>query len=278
MMAVRAVSSRKPGERRGFALLIVLWTLVLLALLVAHLTATGRSETKIASNYAANAQAEAQADGAVFEATFHIINGEWAADGSTQTLDLAHGRATVTLLSESGKINPNIASTDLLSSLLRVLGVDAGHASALASAIADWREPGDQPRPDGAKAPQYNAAGLDYGPPDAPFESLDEIGRVLGMTPQLAAALRPHLTLYSYSDPDPSAADPVVLQALKQMPGQVGGQPAGLPAGLNGGLQTVAIIAEDHSDRGGIFTRRAILRIGPAFERGFQVLAWGGPG
>jgi len=275
MILFRAISSRKPGERRGFALLIVLWTLVLVALLVAHLTATGRSEMRIASNYAANAQAEAEADGVVFESALHIMNGDWVADGSTHELDLAHGKAAITLYSEAGKVNPNVASTDLLASLLRACGVEAPRANALAAAIADWREPGDQPRPDGAKGPQYQAAGLDYGPPDAPFESLDEIGRVLGMTPQIFTALRPHLTLYQYADPDPSLADPVVLLALKQMPG--GASIQTLPVGLAGGLQTVAVIAEAHGSRGGIFTRRAVLRIGPAFEKGFQILAWEGP-
>jgi general secretion pathway protein K len=276
MIFARAGSTREPGERRGFALLIVLWTLVLLGLLVAHLTATGRSEARIASNYAANAQAEAQADGAVFEAAFHVINGEWAADGVPHQLQLAHGRVALTLLSESGKVNPNIASVELMSSLMRVLGADPGKANALAAAIADWREPGDQPRPEGAKGPQYRAAGLDHGPPDAPFESLDELGRVIGMTPQLLAALRPHLTLFQFGDPDPTAADPVVLQALKQLPNQFS-QPA-FPPGLNAGLQTMAIIAEAHSASGGMFTRRAVLRIGPAFERGYQVLVWDGPG
>jgi general secretion pathway protein K len=275
MIRSRAPSSRKPGERRGFALLIVLWTLVLVALLVAHLSATGRSETRIASNYAANAQAEAYADGVVYESALHVMNGDWIADGSTHVLDLAHGKAAITLYSEAGKINPNVASTDLLASLLRALGVEGPRAAALADAIADWREPGDQPRPNGAKAPQYRAAGLDYGPPDAPFESLDEIGRVLGMTPEIATAIRPHLTLFQYADPDPASADPVVLQAIKQLPG--GANPQSLPPGLTGGMQTLYIVAEAQGSRGGLFTRRAVLRIGPAFERGFQVLAWEGP-
>jgi general secretion pathway protein K len=279
MTPARAAPPRKPGERRGFALLIVLWTLVLLSLLVTHLTATGRSEARIASNYAANAQAEADADGVVFEAAFHTINGDWIADGQPHTLQLGHGVAQVTLYSESGKINPNIASVELLASLLRVLGVEPSQANSLASAIADWREPGELARPAGAKSAQYRAAGLDYGPPNAPFESLDEIGRVLGMTPELLAAMRPHLTLFQYGDPDPSVADPVVLQALKQVqqiPGQTG-QP-GFPSGLNAGLQTVTVVAEARSDSGGLFTRRAVLRIGPAFERGYQILAWEGPG
>jgi general secretion pathway protein K len=276
MNIARATSPRAAGERRGFALLVVLWTLVLLALLITHLTATGRSEIRIAGNFAANAQAEAEADGAVYEAAFRVINGEWAADGMVRQLHLAHGEVALAVTSEAGKINPNIASVDLMASLLRVLGVDAGKAASLAAAIADWRDPTDQPRPNGAKVAQYQAAGLDYGPPNTPFESLDELSRVLGMTPPIPATLRPYLTLYQFTDPDPATADPIVVQALKQLPLQ-SGQPA-FPAGLLVGQQTLTVTAEAHSTSGGNFTRRAILRVGPAFERGFQILAWDVPG
>ncbi len=54
--------SRRSG---GFALLIVLWTLVLVAFLVLHLTASGRTEIRIADNLVANAVAGAAADGAI---------------------------------------------------------------------------------------------------------------------------------------------------------------------------------------------------------------------
>jgi general secretion pathway protein K len=277
MTSGRAGSARAPGNRRGFALLVVLWTLVLLGLLVAHLTATGRSEARIAENYAANAQAEAQADGAVFESAFRVINNDWASDGSVHELRLAHGVVALKVLSETGKINPNIATPELLASLLRVVGLPQDQANSLAAAIADWREPTDQPRPNGAKAPQYRDAGLDHGPPNAPFETLDELGRVLGMTPQILATLRPHLSLYVFTDPDPTLADPVVVQALRQLQPQAGGQP-GLPASLPTGMQTMTVTAEAHSDRGGVFTRTAVIRVGPAFERGYQILAWDGRG
>jgi general secretion pathway protein K len=59
---VAAVSSQ-----RGFALLIVLWTMVLLALLVAQFTTTGRTEVQVATNLRANAATEAAADGAIYQ-------------------------------------------------------------------------------------------------------------------------------------------------------------------------------------------------------------------
>jgi general secretion pathway protein K len=273
---LRAGSIDRPGNRRGFALLIVLWSLVLLSLLVTHLSATGRSEARIASNYAANAAAEAQADGAVFEAAFRIINNDWVSNGKVQQLQLAHGTVRMTVLSEAGKINPNVATPELLASLLRVLGVDGDQASAIAAAMADWREPGDQPRPNGGKIPEYRAAGLDHGPPNGSFETLDEIGRVMGVTPQILAALRPHLTLYQFTDTDLTLADPVVLRAIQQMPKTPNQQV--LPATLANGMQTMSVTAEAHSDNGGIFTRRAVIRVGPAFDRGYQILAWDGVG
>ena len=55
----------------GFALIIVLWTLVLIAFVVAHLTAAGRTEIRIARNLVTNAVTQAAADGAIFEAIFN---------------------------------------------------------------------------------------------------------------------------------------------------------------------------------------------------------------
>jgi hypothetical protein len=40
-----------------------------------------------------------------------------------------------------------------------------------------------------------SAAGLDHGPPAEPLESLSELGRVR-MTPDILAAIWPHLTLH----------------------------------------------------------------------------------
>ena len=70
----------------GFALIVVLWTLVLIAFIVAHLTASGRTEVQIASNLVANSVAQAAADGAIFEAIFNLSDPRpeqrWPVDGS----------------------------------------------------------------------------------------------------------------------------------------------------------------------------------------------------
>lgn len=264
--------------RRGFALLIVLWALVLLALLATHITASGRSEVRIAGNLTNNAAAEAAADGAVYEAVFHLLDTgghPWEPDGSRHRLKLAGGTVEVAIETEAGKINPNTAQPELLQALLQTVGVDASQSARLAAAIADWREPGDQPRPGGAKQPQYAAAGLDHGPPGEPFESLDELGRVLGMTPAILAAIRPHLSIYQDALPDPRLADPVVRAALQRLGPGSPGAPA-LPAPPPG-VATVSVRAEALMPTGARFIRRAIVKVGATAVNGYTVMTWEQP-
>src|SRR6266849_5130295 len=215
----------KPGgsptaHRRanGFALIIVLWTLVLISFIVAHLTANGRTETRIAGNLVADAVAEAADDGAIFAAIFNLLDPNperrWQLDGPARELTIGNSRVMVQLKDEAGRINPNSASPELLEALLRATGSDAESARRLAAAIGEWVGSAPTARSPDAILAEYRAAGLDYGPPGAPLETLDELGRVLGVTPAVLNALRPHLTLFGPPEPNPVGADPAVATAL----------------------------------------------------------------
>ncbi|RYI99475.1 MAG: general secretion pathway protein GspK, partial [Acetobacteraceae bacterium] len=161
----------------------------------------------------------------------------------------------------------------------RQLGVDSQGATRLAAAITDWRAPTAEARPFGAKAREYRNAGLGYGPPDAPFRSIGELGAVLGMTPPLLARLAPHLSLFNDGDPEPGLADPLVLRALR---GSLGAQE--FAASPQTGRRVVAISATAiQRGRGGTpaaevarFARRAVVRVGEGSNGApFQILAWG---
>jgi general secretion pathway protein K len=62
--------TRSEAHQRGFALLVVLWTLALLALLGTQLLATSRQDTQLAHNRLDAAVLEAAANGAVQRAVF----------------------------------------------------------------------------------------------------------------------------------------------------------------------------------------------------------------
>jgi general secretion pathway protein K len=257
---------------RGFALLAVLWTLALLALLGTQLVGAGRGELLLARNLVDAANVQAAADGAVQEAIFRLLDRSerrWAADGLLRTVQVGAITVTVRIENEGDKINPNIAAEPLLTALL--LRVDAApsnaSASAIAAAILDWRTANSQPRPRGAKAPQYAAAGLDYGPPGSEFRSVDELGAVLGMRPALLAALRPHMTIFSDSDPDGSTADPVVLAALADTRDVTNTSPAA--------LQVASIVARAKGRNQASYAEHAVVRLNAlAGQRLYEVLAF----
>jgi general secretion pathway protein K len=268
-----SVSRRRDS---GFALLIVLWTLVLTAFLVLHLTATGRTEIRIADNLVANAVAAAAADGAISEAIFNLSNPRpeqrWPVDGSPRRLAVGDCRVVVRLEDEAARINPNLASPALMEALLRVLGSDPGAARQIAGAIADWV--GSAPTPQTADALQaaYRAAGRDYAPPGTPLESMDELGRVLGVTPTLYAALKPHLTLFGPAEPQPGA-DPVVAAAVAQLP-QLGD--AVSPAATSpDDPRTIRVTATATGPGNAHVTHDAVIRIGSTLPEGYTILAWG---
>ena len=273
MAAVRPHPPRRgTGREGGFALLVVLWSLTLIALVVAQLTAAGRSETQIAANLRANAVLQAAADGAVHEAMLRLLQGGWAPDGRLHELRAGGAVVAVRVDDQSRLVNPNTASVEMIQPLLRSAGMDGSKAAALARAIVDWRSTGPQSLSGGLKLAQYQAASLPYGPPDRPFDSLNELGLVAGMTPALLARIRPYLSLYQEADAmelfEPASA------------GEPAGSADGWQFGASGRVMTVTVTAAAAGAKGGRSSRQATVRLmaEPGLNQApYQVLTWAKP-
>ncbi len=267
-----------PRDQRGFALLIVLWAVILLAFLATQLTAAGRLETRIATNLRSSAIAEAAADGAIYEALFHLMDGSpqrWEADNSIHRIRTPRGFVVVRIQDETGKINPNTASPALLAALLRNLGASPQAAAIIAAEIVNWRTSDLPPQSVATNAARYRSAGRNYGPPGAAFESLDELALILDITPGVLRHLVPHLSIYSAGTPAVAAADPTVKKALAEAQE---GASEGLDTAVLGQPPLVSITAEARETNGSAFTRSTIIRIEPAADGvPYQVLTWETP-
>jgi general secretion pathway protein K len=244
------------AREKGFALLIVLFSLAMLALLGSTVLATARQDVQIARNMREGAVLRAAAHGALQQAIFRVLDQSaehWAADDIPRTIRLSGSLVIVRVANENDKVNPNTASVPLLRALLIEVGADPVTAEREAEAIVAWRlASGLAGRPDATTA-GYIAAGMAFGPSGAPFASLDELSAVMGMTPALLARLRPHLTVFTDADPDMSTRDPFVAQALAAIGDTT------LGAGP-GGPQVIAITADAHGAGGSRFTAREIVR------------------
>lgn len=279
--ARRAVARDPHASDResGFALLIVLWTVALLALVVTHMTAAARGEARIADGVRNAARAQVAADGAVREAIFRLLDNSpsrWQADGTTRAVRVAGGTVLVRIEDEAGKIDLNRATLPVLTSLLLGIGLDPGRSAALAATIMDWRISSEGPLPSGAKAPQYAAAGRPYGPPSADFQSIDELSMVLGMTPDIFRRLAPLVTVYGSADVDRSKADPVLAQVIadnsRSAPASNGQADDGWqPRPPVVDITAVAVV------NGARFGRRAmvVIRAGtPERPRPYRIVSW----
>ncbi|HLJ06322.1 MAG TPA: hypothetical protein VKT26_08620 [Acetobacteraceae bacterium] len=262
------------GRESGFAVLIVLWALALVTLLVTHVLASGRIELGLAANLGAAENAQAVADAAVYEATFHVMSGQWAADGVPRRLRVGAGKAELQIVDVAGRINPNQVSQAVMQRLLVEIGATQAQGDAIAAAMEDWRTPGGEASPHGAKAPQYLAARRGYVPTGHPFRNLQEIGLVLGMTPNLLAALAPHLSLFAPATPDLLRADPLVAAALTGEVGVLGvaASQTELPE-----REVIEIAVTAFVPSGAQFSRRAVIGLFPP-SRGnpnpWRILAW----
>jgi general secretion pathway protein K len=279
-MRVRAPTKRSHRVNRegGFALLLVLWSLVLLSLILSQVLSVGHTEAQLAANLRRAAIAEAVADGAVQQTIFHLLQSppRRVLPAMRSEVVLPDGMASVTVENLAGKVNPNTAAAPLLSSMLRLCGASSGTAATISQAILNWRSPPNQagPAQNAIAAAPYRSVGLSYAPPGAPFETSEEIGLVLGMTPALRGCLLPHISVYQHRD-DPSliAADSFVIVAMTAAARETGDAMVN-DADQSGDI-TVTITADAQLHGGGRFRRRATVRLtaGPDGQP-FRILNW----
>jgi len=287
------VKRKWPVQIRGYALLVVLWFLMTISAVSIIMLTNARSETALANNIKFAAMAEALADAGVARAAFNEMNpirGErWDADGEAHRVQISGGAIDISITDEDQKINPNHASDALLASLFEAAGVDRTRARRLGAAVADWVSPDGPPREFGAKLDQYRAAGRSYGPANAPFESLDDLQLVLGMTPDVLSTVRPYLTIFTDSgEPKAKILPPIIRRALaislhkdENEDGGAGtpqssspAPPAAEKAADVDEKPVIEIKSIARSTSGGVFVRIAVLRLFTDNPAGYSVLDW----
>lgn len=230
----RPAAPRGPrhGER-GIALVIVLWTLVMLAMLTIGFSLSSRTEARVAANGAEEIRLRALLRGGVELAVLGLGTADddrgWRADGTPYPAELGDDRIVVRIRDEAGRVDLNRADAETLQRLIAVVLGTPDAAPRLTEAIlrrrgVDQSKPDQPPGADQAGQPASRPEPTRPAPtPDPddpaalarPFQSAEELRTVPGISRTLADALMPLVTVLSpAAEIDPFAADPLVLQAL----------------------------------------------------------------
>jgi general secretion pathway protein K len=256
-------------RRPGFALIAVFWIVMVVGLFAAIVVSRTGFDLDRSGWALGIGKARAAADGAVEEAAFQLVGRVGAGTPVLDLRDLAEFEiqigdvpVRVSVEDEDGKIDLNGAQPELLALLLEAVIREnkelAGQdAVTLSERIADFRDIDNLRRLHGAEDREYLAAGLAAGAKDAAFDSVGELGQVLGMTPALVEAVTPFVTVYNgRSQFDPEVA-PLPLRALA-----LGIEGAGLAISVAPSRRRVFTVkATAALPNGVVFERQAALRI-----------------
>jgi general secretion pathway protein K len=260
-------------SQRGMALLIVLWTSVLLAVIAAILTRTAQTLTRdtLAASY--QAEAELLADGAIHQLLYSISQDAEAEmperTGVPTALDIDGHRVLVQLWDERGKIDLNAGNMELLSQLLQNIALDKPEADRIVARIIDYRDADSDEQPGGYEDGAYLADGRTTTAKDGPFESIEELLQIPEVNSELFAQIRDYVTVHGRNA---RIATSVASDKFLALTGLEAAERRRTPAPRNSSV--LKIIAYAPTKNGGHAARQAIVQMTRGGRAAFKVLAW----
>lgn len=198
-----ALPSLALNKQRGVALIMVLWMVMIMMTMAGTLMYAVKTETQLVSYARATAQARSFAEAAAHYTVMQLFlptdKRELKLGGTASTWTRDGYGVEIRVIGENGLIDINQANRELLKKVLEVLGVVDQEAETVLDAIEDFRDPDDLKHANGAEDNDYKVAGLDYGAKDAPFERIEELQQVLGITPLIYQGLVRYLSVNARS-------------------------------------------------------------------------------
>jgi general secretion pathway protein K len=198
----------------GFIVVAVLWIVAALATLAMTYGVYVKATAFSLAGYDVRLQAQELAMAGVELAVYKLTeNPEARPSRGKFGFRLGNADVAVDFRSESGRIDLNFAPKQLLVGLFTVLGTEREAAEGFADRIIAWRTPTSKTAD--SEEFLYRTAGKSYGPRHGPFQHVNELGLVLGLTSDVIDRALSYLTVYS-GQPEVNVfnAAPEVLAAL----------------------------------------------------------------
>ncbi|MBF0566543.1 MAG: general secretion pathway protein GspK [Nitrospirae bacterium] len=217
----------------GIAVVMVLWVLAILITLSLSFAYISRTNLSASANVKEMVKANMIAEAGINQAVVEILHrranptddARWKIDGVFRKIDFADGSYKIRIVSEHGKVDLNAADDILLKGLLNALGIDNDTQDIIVDSIQDWKDPDDLVRLHGAESDYYMSLPHPYKAKNAPFDSIEELLLVRGITPEIfygngtKKGLKDVVTIYNNQNAtiNINTAPKEVLMALPNM-------------------------------------------------------------
>jgi general secretion pathway protein K len=190
-------------KQSGVAIILVLWVTVLLTVIASSFALSARVEGVQAKMVFDTTKARYLAEAGLHRAVYELRNPDpdsrWMADGRNYEMEFADAKIEIRITDETGKIDINLASEELLTGLFASLGMSEDEAATLAQRVIDWRDNDNIKGFDGAEDDDYESEGYAYGAKDALFDTVPELQQVMGVSYEMYRQLEKAITVYSGS-------------------------------------------------------------------------------
>jgi type II secretory pathway component PulK len=247
MMAyLRQRFSNSTRSTSGLVLILALWTLSLLTVFAVNVGLSVRQKIKLLERLERRQNLQMLAESGVrkFIATQHLVQKNFSAETDVfakqkyfnnpddfKDIPLGAGIFSVCrdcqqgvmadmskkygVVGEASKININHADRTVLKRLVETLvGLEEESAKKLADAIVDWREYGETEIEGFFSNEYYENLEYPYPPKKAPFEILEELLLVKGMTSDIFRRIQDRVTIYGSGQININEADSKILSIL----------------------------------------------------------------
>lgn len=191
-------------NRRGIALVLVLWVMALLTVIAGEFCHAVRTEANVTRNFKEETQTRYVAMSGIFLTIQElVVNGYLSrpvsAPGSEQTPEDARWRINAEIPAvpigggwvkvekgnESGKVNLNRAGDRLLRMVLNAFPIEETDKTIIVDSIQDWRDRDSFHRANGAEDDYYLSLPQPYKCKNGDFTSVEELLLVRGVTSQI---------------------------------------------------------------------------------------------
>ena len=196
---------KRPRPEYGMALPYVLWAVLIISMIAMAALPQSVTAARIERNAWDRFERDMAVEAALQNTTFDLIAADTVAEarlGAVRRFQFADHRFEIAVEDELGKVDLNAAEEGLIRRALRAAGAGPATADAIAANIVEWR--GDE----GRLSTKDTIRG-------GPFQLLEEVRLVEGVTADLYKRLAPLVTIHAQARfVDPATAPPALLRAL----------------------------------------------------------------
>ena len=227
-----------PVPERGSILIYVVWAVLLLSMFAASTATQAAYGLSLTERMLAQLQAVQLTHGAAEYVRLLLADDQtpkvdgWQESWSNDVnlfRNHAVGEGTFSVMSEGAggvgvrfgvadeerRVNLNAAPLDVLEGLVQAVGgLPQEQAAQVAAAILDWRDPDGREERGGAESVAYRSMSPPYDCKNGPFESVEELLLVKGVTPPVYQRLEPYVTVYGAGAVNLNTVSRAVLRAM----------------------------------------------------------------